>query len=812
MKSDIHKATILDGYKSVFKITNTQPLASKLFLRIFWVLVFLWLACFTYPVSGYCSEFNDVEPWVHSTEQNESRGFIQGVVIEANSGNPLGFATVFIPAIQAGKQTHEDGTFTIRNLRAGTYSIRASYVGYETVITEVHVASGDTSFVKFELRGSVFRSNEIVVTGQQDTRVTEIRIDHSLAGQSLRRELSRTISETLRNEPGLAEQSMGPGPARPVLRGLSGERLEILEDGSRTGDLSAMAEDHAVAIEPLHARGVEVIRGPSALLYTSNAMGGIINVIREKVPLIQSDQHHGSVSFNGESVNTGLAGGLSATGPLAPNWSYYIDGTLRNARDIRTPAGTLDNTDIRTYSSALGFSRFTSWGLAGFSFNYYKSDYGIPGDRATRGLHPNGVDISMERFFLEGRLRFGSKTADNRLYELSTQVSHYIHSEAPGSRSDVVAAKFGVLTHSLKFTAPHGGLFGMSKGTSGLWSEYRYQETGGAVFTPNTMQFRWAGFTHERYTWNRWQLDVAGRFDALYFNPSEEHEIGNVALILDQLDFDAHYIVTDRFLYGLAASASLFYQLKPEWEAGLVLLRSIRIPGTEELSQDGPHLGAYSFEVGNPALETEIAYGVELQTRYRSERIHLNLSAFRTQAENFIFSSQIADRSPRHAPLPLYQYRGDRVLLSGFELYFEIPVWGSLVTSGTASYVQGDIIPDDERMPFLVTSERYEHLPQIPPFSGHVDLEYRSRKFTVGGRMNWANRQARTGRFEAVTDGYEIGHLFAESRIWKFGLYHTLTLSVGNVFNTTHFNHLNRIREIMPEPGRNFRMLYQIHF
>lgn len=109
--------------------------------------------------------------------------------------------------------------------------------------------------------------------------------------------------------------------------------------------------------------------------------------------------------------------------------------------------------------------------------------------------------------------------AGTRFYELRTQLSHYIHTESPGGRPDVVASKFGVLAHNLKITAPHSGLFGISTGTSGIWWEYRFQQTGGSVFTPDTMQFRWAGFTHERYSWDRIQLDVGARLDALYLKP-----------------------------------------------------------------------------------------------------------------------------------------------------------------------------------------------------------------------------------------------------------------------------------------------------
>lgn len=777
----------------------------------FWFLAIL-MPILMQPDAALAAQYSEIS----EEGLEDDKGHIEGQIIDEHTREPVGFATVFIPELQAGTTSHQDGSFMLYNIPPGVYNIQARFTGYETVEKTVQVAEGDTTQIVFEIRETVFRSP--VVEIRRNRRAEEDRVqeaDYALTGRDLRRRLSRTISETLGDEPGLAEQSMGPAPSRPVLRGLGGERLEILEDGGRTGDLSATAEDHALTIDPMTAEEIEVIRGPSSLIYSPNAMGGIINVIRDKVPMRRSQHHHGSVSSQGETVNLGLAGGFNVQGPLGENWAYNADGSVRNAHDITTPEGELENTGIRTYNTSLGVSRVEDWGTAGASGSFYQTGYGIPGDEELAGVHPDGVNIDMQRYYVDTRLRLESDRDNINRYDVSAQLSHYEHREWPVGRPDATAAAFGVLSNNIRGEIQHNGFFGGDEGVTGIWSELRYQNTGGGVFTPNTIQGGLAGYTYENYEWDRFSLNAAARFDSRYFYPTQSHQIVNVRLMQDrgQLDFDAEYDVTDRFMYDVSASVSLDYQITPSWEAGTVFLRSVRIPGIEELSQDGPHLGAYSFEVGNPGLDTERGYGIEFNTRYATDRSRIRMAVFRNQAQDFIFSSQIAERSPRHAPLPLYQFRGERVLMTGYEANYEFHIYGDFVTAGTISYVQGDIIPEGASVPLRVGSDDdFEHLPQMPPLNGNVSFEYRRSFMSIGSRMRFADSQDRTGRFEDPTEGYTVFDAFMELNTQRLGGYHTFSLTAQNITNTAYRNHLSRIRELIPEPGRNFQLLYRYYF
>jgi iron complex outermembrane receptor protein len=161
------------------------------------------------------------------------------------------------------------------------------------------------------------------------------------------------VAGTLVAEPGVSVTSLSPATARPVIRGLSGDRIVVLEDGQRPGDLSAMSSDHAVAIEPLTARKIEVVRGPMSLLYGSSALGGVINVIRDEIPTSLPDRAHGVVSAQGA---TGAPGGTlgAAVNARFAGLAWKAEGSGRSQGDVRTPVGTLVNTDARTFDGALG--------------------------------------------------------------------------------------------------------------------------------------------------------------------------------------------------------------------------------------------------------------------------------------------------------------------------------------------------------------------------------------------------------------------------------------------------------------------------
>ena len=304
---------------------------------------------------------------------------IRGTVVDSVSGAPVPAANVRISELHRSDLTHEAGTFVFERLPAGTYTIVTQRIGFRPKTTRVEVKSGIVN-VEIQLAQTAIQLAPSVVTGTlSERRHDEVLSPTSVvAGGALDRQLAATIAASLRNLPGVAVSSAGPATGRPVIRGLSGNRVLILEDGQRTGDMSSTSADHAVGVDPLTARQMEVVRGPMSLMYGSSALGGVVNVVRDEIPKSLSDRAHGVLSAQGNSVNrAGTLGGfmVQSFGAL----SLRAEGSFRGSSDLSTPAGRLENTQTRSSGAALGASMIGEKGLAGLAYRYYSNNYGIPG-------------------------------------------------------------------------------------------------------------------------------------------------------------------------------------------------------------------------------------------------------------------------------------------------------------------------------------------------------------------------------------------------------------------------------------------------
>lgn len=730
----------------------------------------------------------------NASAENKTVGVVQGKVINSETGEPVGWASIIIEDLNRSITAHEDGEFILRNIPTGEQMLKTSRLGYESTEKAIRVSEGDTVRVILEIKETIFRSSGIEVIGRHhfnDDPTTQA--ERVISGRQLRQQLGRTIGETLNDEPGLSQQSMGPAPSRPVLRGLGGERLLILEDGGRTGDLSSTSADHALAIEPMTAEQIELIRGPSALIYGSNAIGGVINVVRGQVPINMPDHVHGSGSFQGESVNSGLSAGATTYGP-AGSFAYRVDGSARNAHDISTPSGTLENSDITTYNGSAGASYIRPEGMVGASANFLNTEYGIPGGFV--GAHPSGVNIQMNRRNFEVKSEYHLANNWLRRMELDGTYAYYHHRELESGGN--VGSEFGVLTSTLNAKAHHNGLF-FSRGMIGLRAENRNFASGGSTSTPTTTEQALAGYLYEEAEFDRLDLQAALRYDFRKISPNEESFSNTIGLI------------RERSFHNYSASLMATYNLSSTLQAGSILMRTFRSPGVEELFSEGPHLAAYSFEVGNPELNEERGIGIDMFTRYGGERAQVQLSVFRNQFQDYIYPVNTGEISLSKL-LPIYQYVGENVLMTGAEAGGEIKLFNNISISARASYVRGDIIDRDAPMPVVTFSDHHEPLSMIPPLSGKVDLEYRKNDLTLGASMRVASSQQRTGQFEQPTDGYSIFDTYAQYNFNTGNMLHTVSLTFENITNEEYRMHLSRVREIMPEPGRNVKLLYRMYF
>ena len=713
-------------------------------------------------------------------------GALAGHVVDVEDGEPVGWATVVIEGFGRSRVSDERGYFLFPALPVGDYVLQTLHVGYRDARFEVQVAAGDTSHVDLKIGHRSFAVDETTIRGEHMRPVSPLEEPEVVfSGGKLRQNLGRTIAETIDYEPGIAQRSMGPAPSRPVLRGLGGDRLLMLEDGERTGDLSATSSDHAVAIEPMTTERIEVLRGPETMIYGSNALGGVVNVVRNYVPREQPEHFGGAFSWQGESVNGGLSGGLllqDAIGPLV----LRADGSARAAGDVSTPRGRLHNTDIETKSASLGASIVRPWGYIGTAGGIYRSEYGIPPDPIAG--HPEGVAIDLERRHIEVRGEWLSGASWAERIRAHHVYSRYEHGEFEASGA--LGTEFGVLTHNGSAQVHLRDIGEFKNGVLGSWYEYRNYAAAGLNFTPAAQEYAGAAYLYQEWERGAWAAHAALRFDARRVEPRQTRFSRTVGQI------------ETRNFSGIAGGFSGQYNAQRHLVLGATLMRTFRAPGIEELFSEGPHLAAYAYEVGNGSLGSERGLGLELFADYHPAGGHVHVAIFRNAIDGYIFPKNTGKRSLRRADLFLYQTVGLRTLMYGAELAFEKEFGRRWEMLGTFSYVNGRLTNLDN-----------EPIPRLPPLQGRVGLEYkRGDALQLGSGLRLATAQNRIGPFEEPTDGYVVLDFSWQYYIHWRGHLHTWAITLENASDSVYRKHLNRVKDILPEPGRNMRLLHKIFF
>jgi iron complex outermembrane receptor protein len=731
---------------------------------------------------------------------------INGKVYDAVTGNPLAWVDIYIAELNRSASSAKDGCFKFADIPAGEFTVFISRVGY-TSKHEHLLIQKDSSRVQLNigLWPESYETETIVIEDHRNhSHLQEPDID--LSGKDLRRNLGETLAETIKDQPGLDQQTNGPAPARPVLRGLSGDRLLLLENGKRTGDLSATAADHAVTIDPLNAKRIEVVRGPAALAFGGNTLSGVINVIRQPSHLTQLDVINGQATLSGQSVNSAFISAVSVEIPYQ-NFQLYFDGGYRQTQNLHTPAGELKNTATNIINGSGNlFYRYDRFNFS-VSGGLYHSSYGIPPSLPELG-HINGIDIQLNKNHSEAKVEINNPLSFiNKAYVLYDYTDYY-HKEI--SRNNFVDAAFAVKTQHASFKVDFSDLKWFKNTEAGVWTKLRAFKAGGRTNTMDTDEKSYAAYAYTEMDFRPFLLSASVRLERKEVIPEKE-----------DFDFRVGHI-RKRIFQDWAASVKFEYGLTESWRVGAMAIKAFRAPGIEELFSDGPHLPSYAYEVGNANLEQENTLGIDLNIIYESNALFMKSSVYYNRIDGYLFTQNTGQRSWRRYDLFLYKMVGLDAVIKGFEYEIDFDITSALSLKLALSYLEGNLkenwiytdperqITDDEFTPYKTGID--EPLPFMPPLKGRLGLEYKRGKFSALYSARFAAKQNRPGRAEAVTAGYLVHDLNLEYIISSESLLQTIALSSSNIFNQTYRSHLNRIKEIFPEAGRNFKLLYKFYF
>jgi iron complex outermembrane recepter protein len=709
-------------------------------------------------------------------------GGVNGFVSDGETGMPMANVIIRISAVNKIFVSDSAGSFEIGNIPLGNYLIEFSHIGYKTETAALKIDSADNSCIVFRMYPlNIITPSVVVTAGKIYAKSLEIS-GHSkvVEGKELQQNLSQTIAATLKNEVGLSVTAMGAAPSRPVIRGLGGNRITFAEDGTKTGDLSGTSPDHAVAIDPFTAEKIEIVRGPKSLIGAGGSNGGVVNVVKENIPLsIPLTIMTEGIAFF-ESANTGIMGALKSEIPLNP-FAIKGDISYRKAGDISSPGKTLKNTGIKSYSYSFGAGYRDNIIAAGAGIKEYSMEYGIPGGFV--GAHPNGVKIEMFRRFYNSKIIIDLHKDILENIELNLSRNYYHHTEYESGNS--IGAEFSMwnYTGDLQFNFSD---FGNSRDLiAGISFESNDEKVGGYVFSPSTKSYNFSLYGYEDYKQDKWSITLGFRYILDFYNPYDYKTISKIGLI------------TDREFASPMFSLSIMNDLSDNLSLGINFSRIARHPTSEELYSEGPHLAAYSYETGNPNLESERGWEFEIFGVYKIEDLSININLFLNKYDYFIVQRNTG-KTNYSTLLPIYSANGEKSIITGTEVAAEYKITEELSISAIISYTYGELI------------ELKTPLPMMPPLKFLTTFNYSIAEFETGLRSEIVSEQRRVDKFELPTSGYIIFSLYGQFIFQSGDILNSIALNIENLFNTEYRNHLSRIKSIMPEPGLNLRLIYKV--
>jgi iron complex outermembrane receptor protein len=693
---------------------------------------------------------------------------IVGVVSERHSGARVPGATVTLEETDQTVVSGADGAYRFDDVAPGTYHLRATLESFTPARVEARVVAGAGPTVDLSLEPDLHYS-EVVSVGVRPRDPFEAYQPTSvLSGQDLAVKTEASLGELLKTEPGVSQRSLGPASSRPVIRGLDGDRVLILENGQRTDDLSSQSADHGVTVNPLAASRVEVVRGPATLLYGANAIGGLVNVVSEIIPTTKVTRASGATQI--ELASGAAEAGASANYAIG-NGRFALDvgGSARRSGDVSTPLGDIENTQARSAMGHAGASWTGDRGFLGASYQYDDSRYGVP------VVEGGTISLTPRRHAVGARGQSRGLDGVFSAVKGSVNVRRYDHDELEGTEVGTVFSNDTVDGELMATTRPIAGRLEGTYGVSG--GSRRFEAIGEEALAPRVDQASASAFTYQEAVWPHLTLQFGGRVEHQAFSPAGG--------------------LRPRAVTNLSGSLGALVRPSDATTVAVSVARAVRNPALEELYFNGPHPGNFAFEIGNEDLDAERALGLDVAFRWRLPHVSGEVAYFRNAVADFIF------RQPTGETIEDFQvidFTAADVLLQGVEAHGDVEVGDHLVLELGADYVRGELRASGDP------------LPRMPPFRATIAGRYRLNALQVGAQLVATADQDRVYGSETPTPGAGVLKLFGSwSKQTRAGL-HTITLRLDNATDTTYRNHLSYIKDLVPEAGRSAKLVYGVRF
>lgn len=614
-----------------------------------------------------------------------------------------------------------------------------------------------------------------------------------LSGEKLDKVKAASIGETLANELGVTETAFGPYASRPIIRGLGGPRVLMLQNGISSMDVSTISVDHAVTIEPFQAQQIEIFRGPATLLYGSGASGGLVNIVTGRIPEYIPESFSASAETRINSVNQEKLFAFRADGGVNDVLALHVDGTVRDANNYESADGKILNSAYDNHDFNIGASYFLGRGFLGFSFGRFNSTHEIPLDPDDPDELPF-IETTQDRVEFTGGL-------DNPLPGFSSlrlRAAHndyeHIEFEGPG---EPPGTTFLNDEWEGRLELQHNPI---GNWTGSLGTQFNLRSlaaVGDEAFIVPVKSRGYALFLLEETDVGNWHFELGGRYEHKKYEPTASSVFTSVGHDVYSVAGGAHWHFTDAHSLGLFIS------------------RGQRIPSEEELFADGPHLATGTFEIGNPNLNEETSNNIDLSLKKETGRLTWGVNFFVNYIEDFIFLSEVDDGSG--APvfvdddgnpggdLLLTQIEQDNALFYGIEAEAVFGLIqdkrGNLDLRVFGDYVRGKRDGGDD-------------LPRISPPRLGAGLLYNKSAWTANLDVINVFKQEDVASLETSTGGHV---LLNAGLVYGFGTVagaadSSVFLRANNLLDEDAQRHTSFLKDRAPLPGRSVMLGVQLNY
>lgn len=714
---------------------------------------------------------------------------ITGKVTDASNNQTLPGATIYIPDLKVSAETDKNGNFSLDNLPSkGSYLIEVRYIGYKSNTKNIDLAT--TTNVDFALTPTAIETKEVVITGnlvsstgkRNSTSVTVVGKDQLLAA-------STNLIDALAKIPGVNEITTGPSISKPVIRGLGYNRVVTLDDGVKQ-EGQQWGDEHGIEIDQFKADRVEVLRGPASLIYGSDALAGVINLLEPISP--PEGQIKGEFISN-YSTNNGLTANSLMLNGNEDGFVWRARGTYKNAYSFKTPTGYFPNSGFNEtdLSGMIGLNK--SWGYSHLNVSNFKNNIGFydptldnsgnfvkedgspftNGDYTNRTLEYPRQDIRHFKMVLNNNIILGN---GNLKADFAYQRNQRRELDGPDPALffdlKTYSANLKYYLHEINGLQP---VFGLSL------DDAHSQNKGTEYLIPAYDTYGIGAFAYAKKNWETSTLSLGARYDYRKNDGKQLFEDGA----------EKFAPFTNKFS-NVSGAAGFTHQFNNQLDFKANAGSAFRAPNPAELGSNGVHEGTFRYEVGNSSLKPEQSYQVDATLEYDAKIISASASVYNNYIHNFIYASNNGElKTVDGKQLPVYRYGQVNANLYGTEASLTIHPVPFIHFENTFSYVHAKNESLDKPLSFIPAASLRNELRFEPKFKSVTDAY-----LSVG--INSAFKQNRVDAvFETPTSGYTLlnAGIGATFNIGKQEV--KLSASANNLLDQKYYNALSRFK-----PGR----------